>query len=181
MASDELRQLFVHELNQAHDLEVSGNHMLGDISVNVRCRRLVQLIEEGAKGKDEQLENIAACYRAMGISSERMATDPVVEGLRDRFQTFLAMQPSPDALDMFVLGTSLRLTLLAIAGYDELSELAEILGDIRCVRPLRINLVNKEEYAFRLRRLAYDVGYQIAGDGALVARSEPVLHAAARG
>ena len=52
--------------------------------------------------------------------------------------------------------------------YQELAEMAEMLGELECVRRLRMNLTNKEEYACRLRRLGYDLGYQFAGDGARV-------------
>jgi len=171
MASEELRRLFVHELNLARNSEVAGNHMLADIAVHARSRELRRVLDEGAHSRHEQLENLDACAQAAGISSGRRVTEPVIEALRGRFQEFLGMQPSPDVLDMFVLGTSLRVTVLAIAAYDELIELAEILGQLACVRRLRMNLVSKEEYAYRLRRTGYDLGYQIVGDGALVARA----------
>jgi ferritin-like metal-binding protein YciE len=168
MASDGLRQLFVHELNYARNLEISGNHMLEDLSVQVFRPELVRLMGEGAEGSREQLENLSACYGATGISTGRRIGDPVVEGLRERFHAFTATQPSPDALDMFVLGTCLRVILLGEASYQELAEMAEMLGELECVRRLRMNLTNKEEYACRLRRLGYDLGYQFAGDGALI-------------
>ncbi|MBX6722562.1 MAG: DUF892 family protein, partial [Dactylosporangium sp.] len=89
---------------------------------------------------------------------------------RERLQAFAGTQPSHDAMDMFVLGTCMRVTMLGEASYQELAEMAEMLGELECVRRLRMNLTNKEEYACRLRRLGYDLGYQFAGRAALIGR-----------
>lgn len=160
MAEDALKSLFLYELGLTRNLEVAGDHMLSDITGHVHNRDLARLMEEGEEGRHEQIDHINACLEAVGVSTMNVP-DPAVDGLRTRFQTFARMQPAAEALDMFVLGTTLRVTYLGIAAYREAADLAEILGQSQCTEHLRTNVTNKEEFAEKVERLGLDMGNRL--------------------
>lgn len=155
-----LRDLLIYQLGMTRTRERRGDLMLSDIANRLQNQDIKQALHEEEERRLEHAANIDACLKALGASPlEENA--PVIEGLRQRFFSFSGTEPSPEALDLFALGTALRHTYLVIASYREVVLLAELAGEGACQERLRQNLHHKEQYATRLEQRSRELGQQL--------------------
>lgn len=159
------REMFVYELGRTRNLERTGDRMLSEIADRIQDPELPRMLHDEEEARHRLAANFDSCLRSLGISPTEVDA-PVVEALRQRFHTFARMEPSPEALDLYALGTALRLAYTVIAGYKELMDLAQILGEHECERCLRENLTHKEQYATRLQRDGQDIRKRLIMDPA---------------
>lgn len=102
------------------------------------------------------MDNVGTCLDAVGLTP--LQTPSLAEqGLRQRFEAFTRMQPSPEVLDLFALGVAVRSKHSSIIDYQELVKLAELLGESRCAEPLRANLATKRDNVARLEQCAAEL------------------------
>ncbi|HEX6967789.1 MAG TPA: DUF892 family protein [Micromonosporaceae bacterium] len=149
MAVDGPRPLFVYQLGVTYATELGSASMFELLARRVRDPGLAELFRQQEQSKRCQADNLAECVESVG-RSPLQSTAPSEQGLRERFENFTQMQPSPEVLDMWALGVAIRSKHLAILNYQELAELAELLGESTCLERLRSNLQTKEANLARL-------------------------------
>lgn len=157
MAVTSPAELFLYELSAMYDAERTGDDLLGWLGGQLRESDLRQLLRTQAQESQQQLRNLDSCFQArqsrlIDISST------TAEGLRNGFQVFIALKPSPEAVELFAVDTAMRLAHFAIASYKRLVDRALLMGDSQCAQMLQSNLTQKEESAGKLDRLGHEMG-----------------------
>lgn len=145
------RDMFVYEIGQTRNLERMGDRMLSEMADQIQDPELPGLLHDEEEARHRQAANFDACLAALGAAPIEINA-PTVEALRERFYSFARLEPAPEALDIFALGTALRLVHAVIAGYKELVGLAGVLGEHECQERMQDNLAHKQRYADRLER-----------------------------
>jgi ferritin-like metal-binding protein YciE len=85
----------------------------------------------------------------------------VVDGLRTEFQAFAGMRPSPEVLEMYTLGSAMKLAHFGVAGYKGPVDKSMLMGQTQCAQLLQTNLVMKEESAGRLERTGHEMSQRM--------------------
>ena len=156
MAMESPRKLFVYQLGITYDSEVASSSLLDFLAMRVQNKGFAQILRDIEKDKRRQLDNVGTCLEAVGLTPLQ-STSPAEQGLRQRFEAFTWMQPSPEVLDLFALGVAVRSKHFSIIDYQELVNLAELLGEPRWAEPLRANLTTKRDSIARLEQCAAEL------------------------
>lgn len=137
-------ELFLHELSDMLDVE----------------RRLLDALEEQAEGaSNPQLQKAFSAHRAQTEKQvqrleqifEQLGEQPEqteckgLTGLLEELETFKALDPSPDILDVFSIGAAMKVESYEADAYQSLILLAEEMEHTKAARLLQQNL--KEEQA----------------------------------
>ncbi|HEX6969577.1 MAG TPA: DUF892 family protein [Micromonosporaceae bacterium] len=170
MALHSPRDLFLFELGTVRDIERSGGVLLGQLAQRVHDDALRQVLDAQAQEDRKLTQNILDCLASIGRSPLE-TTAHVVEAVRNSFQEFCRMDPSPEVVDLMVTKVSSWYTEHAIVRYRGLLDSATFLGDQECARLLLANLVSKEAFLAKLRQISVASAMQRAS--AALATSPP--------
>jgi len=160
MGLDTAEGLFFYELGVLRDAEKTGGQMLGWIAGHVQHGDLKRALREEEKASERQSENIMACLRALGAAPLETPST-TIEGIRKRLEQFLGLQPAPDVLDLFALGTAIRFMHFAITGYQNMVDWTSVMGETECVQNLQTNLAQKEQGVETLERISHQLSRQV--------------------
>ena len=150
------RDVFLYELGLTRDLEQAGDEMLSAIARRIHNEDLARLMHEQEESRNRHLADFDSCTTAFG-ARPLQTSSPMVGALRDRFQASLALDPSAEALDLFVLGTVLRFMYLTIASYSELIDLAGLMGERECERMFRAIATDNQEHLAKIQKQGYEM------------------------
>lgn len=156
MALNNPKDLFLYELAAMRNAEISSGQMLGWAAGQVRNPELAQLLRTQEQESQQQLKSIESCFQALGASAIDVPSQ-TVDGMRSGLEDFVALQPSPEVLELFTLGAAMRLAHFGIASYRGLVSRAVVMGESHCADKLQTNLVQKEENAGRLERVGHEL------------------------
>jgi ferritin-like metal-binding protein YciE len=170
MSTKDLKDLFIYESALAISTEKLGDGMLRGITYHVKDQGLAGLLRDEEKRRRECLAEFESCFYLIGGSALSIPT-PGVEALRDRLQNYVVLRRAPEMVDLFVLGTALRFTHFMLAGYKELVDLSEYVGEDRCKQSFQNILRYKEEYAERFEQYSHRMVERAADDAGSVGRS----------
>lgn len=156
MGIDSPRELFLYELGVAHEVEISGTSLLGFVRSRVRNSELAETLHRVEQVKRGQIRNVEACIDRVGrVPVHTQAAS--IKGLRERYQLFAAVKPSPEATDLFALGVARRVKQIGIVNLEELVDLSELLDEPECKQCLEENLREKRETLALLEQHSYDL------------------------
>lgn len=159
MAINSPTDLFLYELSVTYDAENKINQMRGEAAGMVRNENLAQeLRNEQSKGQ-QKIANLDSCFQALGASRQDIPC-LTVDGMRAEFQQFANQQPSPDVLDMCVVGKELKTSSMMSGTYQGLVDKATLMGQTSCAQFLQSNLVQVDEAKGRVQRLGHDISQQ---------------------
>jgi ferritin-like metal-binding protein YciE len=148
--------LFLYELSATHDADSKITRMRGEIAGMVRDESLSQqLRNEQAKG-EQKIRNLDACFQALGASRQDVPC-LAVDGMVAEFQQFMRQEPSPEVIDMFTVGSELKISSFQSATYKGLVDKATLMGQTQCAQFLQTNLVQVDEAAGCFERLGHDI------------------------
>ena len=150
------RDVFLYELSLTRDLEQAGDEMLSAIAGRIHNADLARLMHEQENSRNRHLADMDSCMAAFGARPLH-ASSPIVGALRERFQVSVALDPSAEALDLFVLGTVLRFMYLTIASYSELIDLAGLMGERECERIFRAIATDNQEHLAKIQKQGYEM------------------------
>lgn len=156
MAVDSPRALFLYELGVAYEVEVSGTGLFGYLRSRVRNSELSETLHQVEQVKRSQIRNVEACMEHVGRMPVHTQA-PAIGGLRERFQLLIRSQPSPEAVDLFALGTARRVKRAGITNLEELMDLSDLLNEQECKRWLGENLKEKRATVALLEQHSHDL------------------------
>jgi ferritin-like metal-binding protein YciE len=160
MAITSPADLFLFELSGAHDAEKKCTAWKGEMVGQIRDANLQQIMRVEEQEGQQMVKNLEACFQALG-TQPRDVPCLAVDGMRADYQQFMSQQPSPEALEMFTIGASMKLAHYGIGTYRGLVDKAVVMGETRCAQTLQANLVRKEESAGRLERIGHDMNQRV--------------------
>jgi ferritin-like metal-binding protein YciE len=160
MAINSPSDLFLYELSGAYDAEKKATAWKGEIADQIRDSNLQQIIRVEQQEGQQRVKNLEACFQALG-TQPRDVSFLHVDGMRAEFQQFMSQQPSPGALEMYTVGSLLKMSHVGIAGYKDLVDKAMTMGQSQCAQILQGNLVMKEEGTGRLERISHEMNRRV--------------------
>lgn len=160
MPIDNPSDVFLWELSGAYDAERKSNQMLGEAINDVQNGNVAQLLRIELQETQQKLRNLDACFQDLGTSPADVACR-TVDGMREEYQAFRDQQPANEAMEMFALGTAMRLAHYGTAMYKSLVDKAMLLGEIPSAQILQTNLVQKQDSAGRLERFSHEMSQPI--------------------
>ncbi|MEV4693135.1 ferritin-like domain-containing protein [Micromonospora zamorensis] len=145
------KEIFFFELAAMQDLEREAISILGLlVRSRVRDDTLKQILGDMVSMSDRHSARIDTCLRHLGVTPLHTRSGPI-HGVREDFQNLLRI-PHDDAVrDLFALNSAQRITNLAIAGYEHLTDWAITIGSVACTRCLIKNLAERTRIAQQLR------------------------------
>jgi ferritin-like metal-binding protein YciE len=160
MPIDNPSDLFLWELSGAYDAERKTNQMLGDAINDVQDGNIAQLLRIELQETEQKMRNLDACFQDLGASPGDVAC-LTVDGMRAEYQAFRDQQPVDDAMEMYALGSAMRLAQYGASTYKGLVDMAMLLGEIPSAQILQTNLVQKQDSAGRLERFSHEMSQPI--------------------
>ncbi|MGC5330665.1 DUF892 family protein [Micromonospora sp. DT62] len=153
------RDLFIYELGILGEMETSGRRIFDFLAHRV-SGDLRQVVRSKQQESAQWNDNIISCAKAIGTSLTTNRSD-TVEGIYERFATFVRTNPSSDMIDQFAVDTLIRFLYLTIAAHKTLFDWAVLMGESQCVQCLHANLVQKQETVAEIERYGHDLGVRL--------------------
>ena len=151
------RELFVHELSDAMSAEQIILKLLPELGKEARHPAVKQAFAEHERETREQIDKLKAVFEALGEATER-TTCHAAEGLRQEHQALHEEGPSPEVLEMGILGGAAKTEHYEIATYTTLQQMARDLGERDAARLLGENLAQEKAMAKRVQDLTKLLG-----------------------
>jgi ferritin-like metal-binding protein YciE len=160
MAINSPADLFLYELSGMHDAEKKSTAWKGEVAGQVRDTNLSQIMRIEEQEGQQKVKNLQSCFQALG-TQPRDVPCLAVDGMRAEYQQFMSQQPSPEALEMYTVGSMLKLSHFGLGSYKGLVDKAMIMGETQCAQILQTNLVRNEESTGRLERISHDMSQRV--------------------
>jgi ferritin-like metal-binding protein YciE len=142
---DKPRDLFLHELGDILYAERTLVKTLPKLADEATDSQLVAALEKHLTETKGHVENVEAVFEAVG-AQPKAEKCPGIEGIKKEHDEFVSDEaPTPDVLDMFLIGAAARTEHYEIAAYTGLITMAEALGENKAATLLTENL--KQEQA----------------------------------
>ncbi|WP_213452377.1 DUF892 family protein [Rhizomonospora bruguierae] len=156
MPVDNDKDLFVYELGILRDIETSSIRMLDLVSQRVSREDLGEVIRSEQRQCTCRQDRLDSCLQSLEAPSMQ-APSETVDAVYLRFKRFVAGGATHEMVDQFAVDTLVRLLYLGIAALRPLIGWTVLSGQHECSRTLHSNLVEKQESAARLERLAFEL------------------------
>lgn len=160
MALNNPADLFLYELSSTYDAETKINQMRGEIAGQVRDETVAQEFRKEQEKGQLKISNLDACFQALGTTRQEIPCLPV-DGMRAEFQRLIGQQPSPQVLEMYAVGSELKVASFMSATYKGLVDKAMLMGQTQCAQLLQTNMVQVDETAGRFERLSHDISQRV--------------------
>jgi ferritin-like metal-binding protein YciE len=154
-------ELFEHELKDIYDAESKLSRELEGMAKKAGDEGLVEAYLEHKQQTDGQIKRLEDVF---GLVDKKPSREPChgINGLLKEFKSFVADEkPSPELLDVFAIGASLKVEHYEIASYKSLIQLAKQAGLGAAVLLLERNLSEELETADKLEVLAERLGARV--------------------
>lgn len=154
-------ELFEHELKDIYDAENKLSRELEGMAKKASDQELVKGYLEHKQQTDGQIKRLEEVF---GLVDKKPSREPChgINGLLKEFKTFVADEkPTPELLDVFAIGASLKVEHYEIASYRSLIQLAKQAGLGDAVPLLEQNLSEEQETANKLEVLAEKLGARV--------------------
>jgi ferritin-like metal-binding protein YciE len=86
------------------------------VADQIQDPNLAQFVRAQEQQSQQKIENLEECFIALDTPRQDVAC-VTVDGMRADFQAFLGRQPSADAVQLYTLGSAMRLAHLGVASY----------------------------------------------------------------
>jgi len=153
MSMTTLNELFDHELKDIYYAEhqlVEALQTLADESSDGEIKKAFQSHRKETQGHIKRLDQV---FKVLG---EKPASEncPGIEGLLKEKKAFAREKPSDEILDFYNLGAAQKTERYEITAYENLIEMADVLGHSEAVTQLEANLQEEEAALQTLKGLA---------------------------
>ena len=157
MAMATPRDLFLHELADAMSAEQIILKLLPELQREARHPEVKEAFQEHERETRQQIDNIKAVFKQLGEDPEA-TTCFATEGLKKEHDHLKEEDPSPEVLELGILGGAAKTEHYEMATYTLLVQMARELGEREVVDLLSENLAQEKEMARRVEKLAKTVG-----------------------
>ncbi|NJC72115.1 DUF892 family protein [Planosporangium thailandense] len=160
MAISNPKDLLLYEMSGVLDAEKKTAAWKGEIAGQIRNGNVQQMFRAEQQEGQQRIKNLESCFQALG---GRPSDVPclMVDGVRAEAQQFMSQQPSPECLEMFAVGTMMKLSAYGSGAYAGLVDKATSMGQTQCAQILASNLVMKEESVGRLKRISHEMNQRV--------------------
>ncbi|SDY15387.1 Ferritin-like metal-binding protein YciE [Micromonospora pattaloongensis] len=156
MALNSPSELFMYELSATRDAEQKSGQLFAQAAGKVKDGNLSQLLRMEEQSSQQKLRNLDACFQAMGTRPKNI-TCATLDGAGTEFQAFMSQNPSQHVMELYALGTAMKLSHYGVGTYRGLVDKAVLMGDSQCAQFLQTNLVQKEESAGTFERISHEM------------------------
>jgi ferritin-like metal-binding protein YciE len=154
-------ELFEHELKDIYDAENKLSRELESMAKKVSDEQLAEGFLEHKQQTDGQIKRLDDVFGLLDKKPSR-ETCHGINGLIKEFKSFVEEEkPSPELLDVFATGASLKIEHYEMAAYKSLVKLAQQAGVNDAVSLLEENLSEEEETARKLEALSEELGQRV--------------------
>jgi ferritin-like metal-binding protein YciE len=154
-------ELFEHELKDIYDAENKLSRELQSMAKKVSDEQLAEGFLEHKQQTDGQIKRLDDVFGLLDKKPSR-ETCHGINGLIKEFKSFVDEEkPSPELLDVFATGASLKVEHYEMAAYKSLIKLARQAGLSDAVSLLEENLSEEEETARKLETLSEELGQRV--------------------
>jgi ferritin-like metal-binding protein YciE len=154
-------ELFEHELKDIYDAEKKLSRELESMAKKVSDEQLAEGFLEHKQQTDGQIKRLDDVFGLLDKKPSR-ETCHGINGLIKEFKSFVNEEkPSPELLDVFATGASLKVEHYEMAAYKSLIKLARQAGLSDAVSLLEENLSEEEETARKLEALSEELGQRV--------------------
>jgi ferritin-like metal-binding protein YciE len=154
-------ELFEHELKDIYDAENKLSRELQSMAKKVSDEQLAEGFLEHKQQTDGQIKRLDDVFGLLDKKPSR-ETCHGINGLIKEFKSFVDEEkPSPELLDVFATGASLKVEHYEMASYKSLIKLARQAGLNNAVSLLEENLSEEEETARKLEALSEELGQRV--------------------
>ena len=151
------RDFFLHELADMMSLEHIFPSMMGEAQKEVRLADAKQAIKEHEAETKGHIKTLQEVFKALGEKPDE-TTCYAAQGLQQEHQSLHEENPSPEVLEMGVIGGASRQEQYEIAAYTGLVQMARDLGERDVARMLQENLDQEKAMAKRVEMIAKELG-----------------------
>lgn len=154
-------ELFEHELKDIYDAENKLSRELESMAKKTSDEELAKALLDHKQQTDGQIKRLEDVFR---LVDKKPSREPChgINGLLKEFKSFVTDEkPSPEVLDVFAIGASLKVEHYEIASYKSLIQLAQQAGLSDAVSLLKQNLSEEQETAAKLEILAERLGARV--------------------
>lgn len=162
MKARKILDLFRLELRVMYDAEQRHIRVLDDVSQQVADADLQGLFREHAKASSEQLRRLEKVFSELQDKPKKRQSSAAKGLLRDLASVAKDAQPSPEVLDVYLVGGAMRFELYEISSYAFLVEHARLARHDEAASLLELNLIEEGETYATLQRLSGRLSQQFA-------------------
>lgn len=170
MALDSPTALYMHELSDMLSAEQMIEQTLNKQQGEVHHQDIKQALRMHAEQTRQHIQNLQQVFQILGVQPQKM-TCYGIQGLKQELDSIKDQKPSPDVLDLAVLGADEKVEHYEIASYTMLLEVARLMGEQQVVNLLEQNMRQEEEMARRIQSISTQLGMQVIGAGAAAVRA----------
>jgi ferritin-like metal-binding protein YciE len=139
MPLDDMNKLLKHELGDLLYAEKTFHKELKKTAKQTNDPAMRKRVEQHVGETEEQIANLEQAFEAIGLKPRAEKCDGAL-GLKAEKDSFMEDEPTPEVLEAFNLGSSLRVEHYEIAGYRSAIALAKTLGQQQVAELLSRNL-----------------------------------------
>ena len=159
MAIQNPRDLFLYDLRAMYDVEQKLAQMLPTLAqecMDNAAREAFLMHEQETR---QHIRNLEQCFQIMDSQPATLENNTVA-GLKQDHDAFLQQQPPVQALTLFNLRVGYQSECLEIAAYQNLIDMANMLGLQDCVLLFQQNLQQEVSASQKLSTIAHQYGQQ---------------------
>jgi ferritin-like metal-binding protein YciE len=154
-------ELFEHELKDIYDAENKLGRELESMAGKVTDEKLTKGLLEHKQQTESQITRLEEVFGLLDKKPSREVCHGI-NGLLKEFKSFVDEEdPSPELLDVFATGASLKVEHYEMAAYKSLIKLAEQGGLGDAVPLLEETLNEEQETAQKLEALSEQLGQRV--------------------
>lgn len=137
-------ELFLHELNDMLDAERKLVEALGEQAEGASNPQLQNAFSAHQAQTEKHVQRLEQIFEQLGEQQQETECKGL-RGILEEVETLKSEGPSPDILDVFSIGTAMKVESYESDAYESLIRLAQDMGHTKAVKLLQQNL--KEEQA----------------------------------
>lgn len=159
MTVDSPEQLFEHELEDIYYAEHELLDVLDELADQTEDEEATQAFQQHRDQTEGHVERLEEVFEMIGEPPEEEECEGI-QGLVEEHDEFLDQDPDQEILDVFNLTAAQKTEHYEISAYENLTTLAEQLGEDDAADLLEQNLREEQETLEELEQLAESSGSQ---------------------
>ncbi|HEX2331059.1 MAG TPA: DUF892 family protein [Candidatus Angelobacter sp.] len=155
-------ELFLHGLSDVLDAERKLVEALSEQAESADNEQLRKALENHQKQTQGQVERLEQVFEDLGEEAQDTECSGM-QGLIEEVENFKEEQPSPDILDVFMIGAAAKVESYEIHAYEDLIQLGTDMGHKKAVRLLQQNLREEQQTLKKMEGFAKKIKPERSG------------------
>ncbi|HVY61061.1 MAG TPA: DUF892 family protein [Planctomycetota bacterium] len=147
---DNLKELFVHELEDMHYAEKRLVEALGEVASKVGERELQRAFKQHKRETQVHVKRLNQVFKMVGVRPQDEVCQGI-EGLVKEWKKFTREKPSAEVLDLFTIGAQQKVENYEITAYENIIKMAGELGLQEAVQILTETLNEERQTLEKLK------------------------------